>query len=179
MSERLRSSHEHQHHSPEKHHETSEKAHEKAHHKHKENLAQIRETAAEQAMTAEQVTARTEHTAHAPREAFVNKELKDLAYTRTLKRIRQNMSKPAQAFSKVVHQPVVDAVSEGLAKTVGRPSGILGGGILALAGTSAYYYITKHYGYDYNFMIFLILLAGGFVAGWLVEFLVRAMRGSR
>ncbi len=180
MSERAPNSHEHQPHNHESHHHKAGKAPESAHnHEHKDKLDQIRETAAKHAVAAEKVAARTEQASHTPHEAFVNNELKDLAYARSLKRIRQSLSKPAQAFSKIVHQPIIDAVSETTAKTVGRASGILGGGVIALIGTTAYYYITKHYGYDYNFFIFLVLLTGGFVAGWLVEFLFRAMRGSK
>jgi hypothetical protein len=180
MAEKLKGNHEQQpHHSHEQHHSNANKTPEKAHHEHKEKISQIRETAAEQALTSEQASADNEQASHTPRQAFVNSELKDLAYARTLKRVRQNFNRPTRAFSKVIHQPVVDAVSEGVAKTVGRPSGILGGGLLALVGTTVYYYITKHYGYDYNFFVFLALLASGFVAAWCIEFLLRAMRGSR
>jgi len=92
-----------------------------------------------------------------------------MAYKRTLNRVRQQMSAPDRLVSRIIHQSTVSTVSEAASKTIGRSSGLLGGGFLSLVGTSVYYYITKHYGYEYNYLIFLLLLAGGFIAGWMVE----------
>jgi len=42
---------------------------------------------------------------------------------------------------------------------------LLGGGILALLGTSSYLYLAKHIGFTYNYSVFLILFFGGFILG--------------
>jgi flagellar biosynthesis GTPase FlhF len=161
--------------------ETAQEAHEKApqrhesEHKHnlEENIEQIRHKAEKAAIESDKTRAEAQQQdeTHAPKDSFVNKELKDMAYARTMNRVRQQLSPVGRKFSKLVHQPVVDTVSEGVAKTVGRTSGLFGGGLVALVGTSVYYWISKHYGYDYNFLIYLMLLAGGFVVGWLIEML--------
>jgi hypothetical protein len=116
---------------------------------------------------------------HEPRQHYVNRELKEMAYTRVLNRTRKQLPAPARAFSKVIHQPVVNAVSEGLGKSVGRPSGIFGGGLIALIGTAAYYYLTKHYGYTYNYFVFVMLLVLGFLAGWCGELAWKLGRTTR
>lgn len=148
-------------------HEAQSKKH------HAEDLEAIRKRVQEEAQSAKQVESSEESDReHSPtNQLFVNKELKDMAYKRTLNRVRQQMSAPDRLVSRIIHQPAVNAFSETAAKTIGRPSGLLGGGFLSLVGTSVYYYIAKHYGYDYNYLIFLLLIASGFIAGWLVEVL--------
>ncbi len=178
MAEKLHHSPEHQVHTPEHHVKTPELSHEQTRHHHQEHLGEIRHKATEQAKASHEV--RLEETSdHDTSHQYVTGELKDMAYQRAITRVRRQLTPGQRSFSKVIHQPVVDAVSEATAKTIGRPSGILGGGLLALAGTTAYYYITKHYGYDYNYGVFLLLVAAGFVVGWLAEFLLRTMHGHK
>jgi flagellar biosynthesis GTPase FlhF len=151
-----------------------ENAAQEARHKPQEKIDTIRQEVQENARKTSEIRPQEEKdTAHAPSQTFVNKELKEMAYKRTLKRVRRQMPLSNRLASKIIHQPIVSVVSEAVAKTVGRPSGLLGGGVIALIGTSAYYYITKHYGYSYNFFIFVLLLLGGFAFGWLVEIVWR------
>lgn len=161
---------------PQRHERVAER-HEKApEHEHKRNIEQIRQNAEKAAVESDKTRVEAQpDDSHAPKDAFVNKEIKDMAYARTMNRVRQRMTPVGRTFSRLIHQPVVNSLSEGAAKTVGRPSGLFGGGLIALIGTTVYYYISKHYGYDYNFFVFLALLAGGFVVGWTLEILWRLM----
>ncbi len=109
----------------------------------------------------------------------VNSELKNITLNRELTAIRRKLSAPQRALSKVIHQPVIRAVSEPLGKTVSRPSGLLGGGLTALIGTSIYLYIVKSSGQRYQYSVFLVLFAGGFIFGLLLELLVYAATSSR
>lgn len=187
MNETIKQSHEsherhvpQQEHGPKTHEKGPEAAPEANRHLHQENLAHLRQKAENEAKSARETLSEQEPAAsHTPKEAFINRELKDMAYNRTMNRVRQQLSPVGRSFSKFVHQPVVNAVSDVAAKTVGRPSGLFGGGLLALTGTSVYYFITKHYGYDYNFMVFLLLLAAGFIAGWVFELLWRLLHPSK
>lgn len=135
------------------------------------NLEAIREQIRENAQSSRELKVHEESDkSHiAANQPFANKELKEMAYKRTLNRVRQQMSAPDRLVSRIIHQPTVNAISEVASKTIGRPSGLLSGGFLSLVGTSTYYYMTKHYGYEYNYLVFLLLLAGGLIAGWLVE----------
>jgi hypothetical protein len=108
--------------------------------------------------------------------AVINHELKEIAYQRLLKRAQRHLSPYSRTMSKVMHQPAVDAASEVVSKTVGRPSGIIGGGLMALAGTSIYYYLARHYGYSYTPFVFIILMAVGFVIGWCAELIYKSVR---
>ena len=103
----------------------------------------------------------------------VHKALKKDSYKRTLTKIQSHLSAPQRVMSKVIHQPVVDAVSNATAKTVARPSGFLGGSIIAFLGSSVFLYMAKHYGYTYNYAVLFMLFVGGFALGLILELLVR------
>jgi translation elongation factor EF-G len=108
--------------------------------------------------------------------SFINYELKEIAYQRLLKRARKHLPGYSRAMSKVIHQPVIDNVSEVVGKTVGRPSGIIGGGLMALVGTSIYYVLARHFGYSYNPFVFLLLLTVGFIFGWSAEVIFKMLK---
>jgi hypothetical protein len=86
------------------------------------------------------------------------------------------LSKPEQALSKLIHQPVVEKLSNVGAQTVGRPSGILGGGFAALVGGSLVLFISRQYGFEYNYLLFAALFIAGFALGILFELLFRLLK---
>lgn len=103
------------------------------------------------------------------------KHLKADAYKKTLKNIRSNLSAPQRAFSKVIHQPVIDSISNAAGKTVARPSSLLGAGFGALLGSAVLLYVSKHNGFTYNYAVIFFLFIGGFFVGALVELLVKIL----
>lgn len=89
----------------------------------------------------------------------------------------QNKLKPAEKrLSKVVHQPLVRLVSESAAKTISRPSGMLGGGIVAFVGSLLYLYLAHHIGFTYNYLLFLGFFVGGFIVGVALEYVAYGVR---
>jgi hypothetical protein len=109
----------------------------------------------------------------------VNRELKQITLRRELQQIRRQLPVPQRLLSKAIHQPVVRVASEAAGKTVSRPSGLLGGGLVAFLGTTSYLYLARHIGFTYNYLVFLLLLAGGFILGLALELLVHLATGSR
>lgn len=108
--------------------------------------------------------------------AYVSRELKKNTLNRTLARIRKQLPASSRTLSKVVHQPVVDAVSQVGGQTIARPSGLLGGSIVAFVGSSIFLWMANHYGFTYNYLLFAILFVGGFAVGMALEFLIAALR---
>ena len=107
------------------------------------------------------------------------RELKAEAYKKTLKKTQAKLKAPDRVLSKVIHQPVVDAISTIGGKTVARPSGILGGSIFALVGSTWFLYMANHVGFTYNYLVFFLLLAAGFILGLLVELLFKSIQKLR
>lgn len=102
----------------------------------------------------------------------INRELKAITLRRELKSIQRKLPASARALSKIVHQPAIRAASEVSGKTISRPSGLLGGSLVAFFGTTAYYYLAKDMGFEYNYLVFLALFVGGFLFGLGLELLV-------
>jgi hypothetical protein len=110
---------------------------------------------------------------------IINKQLKDMAFSRSMTRTRKKLSKPSKAFSKVVHTEVIDKSSEFVGKTIARPSGMLVGAFIAFIGTSALLWITRYYGYAYNYLLVILLFVGGMVLGLAGEGLFRLLRKNK
>lgn len=100
-------------------------------------------------------------------------ELKTNAYKHTMQKVRAQLSPTQRKMSGFIHQPIIETVSELSAKTVARPSAILGAGIATLVGSGTVLYMSKHYGFRYNFFIYFVLFGAGFVLGLLIELLMR------
>jgi hypothetical protein len=146
---------------------------------HDHNLDKIHESIHKEAVSAKEVTVGEHRQDSGQSFRGVQKELKADAYRRSIKKIRSSLSPSERVLSKVVHNSVVEPVSEFSAKTIARPSGILGGGIAALAGSGVVLFMAKRYGFEYNFTAFLVFIASGFAAGLFAELLIRLFRRKR
>jgi len=181
--EKDRTNHELEDHSKEILDKLAEKGHESAEthaEELKENLENIRAEAREKAKSAEEVILAHEESAKEPEAPMlVNKDLKNIKYKRTLQTVRKDLKPTERVLSRVIHNETVDAISEIAGKTVARPSGFLTGAIFAFVGSSIFLWVTKHYGYEYNFLFFAMLFATGFVLGLFVELLVRLATRNR
>lgn len=101
------------------------------------------------------------------------KELKADAYNKSIKHVRRKLSTPDKVLSKVIHNKTVENVSELGSKTIARPSGFLGGGLVTLLGSAFLLYMTRHYGFQYNYLAFFILFVGGYFFGMIAELVIR------
>lgn len=135
----------------------------------------LAKSAAEQAVSGKELNPGEGENKNSAAPTFVSRELKAMAFNRSLNTARRQMRAPSRAFSKVIHQPVVEKVSDAVGASVARPSGILGGGIFAVLGSGILLYLVKHYGYEYNYLMFGVLFVGGFMVGMVVEGFVRAI----
>lgn len=105
--------------------------------------------------------------------------IKSQVYKQTLQRVQSHLSKPNQALSKVVHNKTVDTISNVGAQTVARPSGLLGGSICAFIGSLVLLYSAKHYGFRYNYLMFILFFVGGFFVGLILELIIWAVYSRR
>lgn len=110
---------------------------------------------------------------------LINKQLKDMAYSRTMLRVQKHLSLPSRYFSKAIHSKVLDKPSELVGKTVARPSSMLGGALFAAIGTSLLLWTTKRYGYEYNYLAVILLFGIGMVLGLIIELAWKSLKKSR
>lgn len=140
--------------------------------KHIESLSRSVE---QQAVSGKELNVGDKTTEASPQTFGSQKQLKADAYKRSLKNIRTHLNLPDKAMSKLIHQPMVDSVSTAAAKTVARPSVLLGGSMGAFIGSAALLYLSKQNGFTYNYTVFFILFIGGFFAGAVVELLIKLL----
>jgi hypothetical protein len=100
---------------------------------------------------------------------YTTKQIKNDRYRTTLIHVQKHLSPTQRAFSKIVHQPFIEAASEIGAKTIGRPSGILSGGLIALFGSLSIMIIARRVGFEVPSSIFAIFFVGGFLIGIIIE----------
>lgn len=134
---------------------------------------------AKAAVAAEASSAELTHLPQDPvddRPQLVDKAVKLFRMRRNLSHVQSKLKPTEKGFSKLIHQPLVSRVSESAAKTVNRPSGMLGGGIAAFVGSLLYLYLAHRIGFTYNYLLFLLFFAGGFLLGLAFEYAVYGLR---
>lgn len=175
MSERLRSTPEFDLPEPERdsskrlerHHEEAAR---KATHEHQNSIERILDKIETEAESAEKIKQHhLDHTKKTSGPITIGGELRKRSLNDSLEKVQRSLPGPQKAFSKVVHQPVVDAISEASAKTIARPSGLLMGGVMSLISSLGVLFICRYYGYRYNFLIGMVAFVGGFILGILIE----------
>lgn len=115
-----------------------------------------------------------DHAGEQSKQSFgIDAGVKSDGYKKSLRKIRSQLNQPERVLSKIIHQPTVEATSNALAKTVARPSAFLGGSLGALIGSAVLLYVSKHYGFSYNYAVIFVLFAGGFAVGIVLELFFR------
>lgn len=100
---------------------------------------------------------------------LTKKDIED-SYKKTLTTMQSQLSAPSRAFSKAIHNPVVEKVSDAVGNTVARPNIIIAGALGAIASV-AIYIIAKYYGYALSGSETIILFAAGWCLGAVVEYI--------
>jgi len=170
-----------QHHNKAEQHEKlkdSVEAGQKAKHEAKDNLEAIRSSIDKEATETAHTEKKQETDAQqdkGPGTVIIDRTLKNKAYKKELHRVQAHLPKAQRSFSKFIHASPIEAVSQVSGKTVARPSGLLGGGIVALIGSGGLVFMSRHYGFTYNFFVFFAFLVAGFLIGLIAELIVRGV----
>lgn len=141
-----------------------------------DQVQEIKSAVETQAISGKEFTVGEKESSSHGHQHISQKKLKSDAYKKSMKQVRRKLSKPDRAFSKVIHSKAVESVSDISSTTIARPSGILGGGICALAGSSFLLFMSKTYGFKYNYFIFFVFFVGGFFVGMIGELIFRQFK---
>lgn len=107
---------------------------------------------------------------------IVDKDVAKILSNQALLNIRRKLPKREKILSKIIHQNAVDVISEKTANTIARPSGLLGGAILAFIGSLGYLIFVKYVGITYNYLLFFGFFISGFILGLIIEFIIKAAK---
>lgn len=96
-------------------------------------------------------------------------------YKSELKKVRAQLPRTTQVFSKFVHNPAVEKVSDVAGKTVLRPSILIGGAVTALILGIVVYVVAKQYSYMFPSDLLVLLLIVGAIIGLLIELVLKKL----
>lgn len=148
------------------------------------NIEQIRKAVEAHSDSTQEKAKTAEHFKHATHEKtehrhYITKKIKADKYRQTLSDIRQQLSRPNKAFSKVVHQPIIESASEIGAKTIARPSGVLIGGVVGLFGSILTLFYASNIGFAVPASAYPALFIIGYLAGLTLEFSYKLFTKNR
>jgi hypothetical protein len=100
----------------------------------------------------------------AKRRGGISKKEKEASFKKHMKQVQAEMSAPERAFSKVIHNKVIERTSEFVGATVARPNAILTGAVVAFILVLAVYLVAKTLGY----VLSGFETIGAFIVGWVL-----------
>jgi tetrahydromethanopterin S-methyltransferase subunit G len=184
MSERIRhrheSGHEHVSESFDQEHRRLEEAHERASHEASKqevgSIEKILDTIEREATSTKEFKAIEHDSEHKENHApmHVGHTMRHHGYQQTIKKVQRQLPASQRKFSKVIHNPAVEQVSNVAGETVARPSGLLWGGVFSLIANLVVIIVCRYYGYEYNYLVGIVSFIGGFGFGLLVEAVTRS-----
>ena len=101
------------------------------------------------------------------RHGVVSKKERNTSYKHHMKQLQKELPPAQRAFSKVIHNPVVEKTSEVVGSTIARPNAILSGAFVAFVLVLGVYLVSKYYGYTLSGFESI----GAFIVGWVLGLL--------
>jgi hypothetical protein len=143
-------------------------------HEHKDNISEIRHTLEQHSKSSEQISNyETNEDVGQPTHHYITKKIKATKFKETMSVVQSQLKPVNRRLSRIIHQTAVETISEVGSKTIARPSGIIGGGIISLVGSSLAIIVAKKIGFEIPHSLFLILFVCGFILGLFVEYIIR------
>ena len=133
---------------------------------------------AEKEQHAETVSERPQSPAER-RNGPISKREKDLSFQTTMKETYSQMSAPSRSFSKIIHNPVIEKMSDTVGSTIARPNAILSGSVFAFIFTLAVYLIARLNGYPLTGSETIASFVIGWIIGIIYDFLKTMVTGKK
>jgi hypothetical protein len=106
------------------------------------------------------------------------KKEREASYQQTMSHLRSELPVHERAFSRIIHSPIIESVSEAAGSTVARPNALLAGSLTAFIFVTIIYVVARNMGY----VLSGFETIGAFVLGWLLgiiyDYVRIAIRGK-
>jgi len=103
---------------------------------------------------------------------------KDASYKTTMRTIQKEMTPASRSFSKFIHNPVVENVSDITGKTIARPNSILFGSLGAFFVVLGVYLTARYIGFRLSGSEFIVVFVLGWFAGLVFDLLRKMITGK-
>jgi preprotein translocase subunit SecF len=117
--------------------------------------------------------------APARKKGVIPKKESKAAFEKKMEQVQAVMSPSERTFSKFIHAPAVERVSETLGSTVARPNAILAGSIVAFVLVLVVYLTAKYFGYPLSNFETIAAFVVGWALGLLYDFLKTMITGQK
>ena len=111
-------------------------------------------------------------------ERLITKEDRKDSFKKTMETVQSQLPKSSRTFSKVIHNPTIEKVSEVTGRTVARPNAILSGSVAAFVLTLAIYTLAKINGYPLSGFETIAAFTIGWLAGMLFDYIRIGVKGG-
>lgn len=101
----------------------------------------------------------------APAPQGITRTQKQAEYKKTMGSMQKQLSTPARAFSKVIHNPAVEKASDVTGSTVARPNAILAGSFVAFVAVLGVYLLARYNGFRLSGFETIAAFAVGWAVG--------------
>lgn len=98
------------------------------------------------------------------------------SFNTTMHHTRRQLFAAERSFSKILHQPALEKISDVTSKTIARPSGILGASLVTFVGLFLTYGTARFAGFELSGSEMPVFITIGFFAGLFTEWLFKAAR---
>lgn len=141
----------------------------------KETLDELLKSAQEKAKTSKEIGANNSDDSKKTNSSIrmIGNDLSNNSFKQIIKKTQKKLPFDQKLLSKFVHKPAVDTISEISSKTVARPVGLAMGGAFSLFASLLVLWASYFFGYEYNFLIGIMAFVGGFMAGTILEALLK------
>lgn len=119
------------------------------------------------------------HQAPIRRRGVISKKDKAASFKKHMQHVQQELPPIQRAFSKLIHNLVVEKTSEVVGSTVARPNAILAGAVVAFFAVLAVYLVAKNLGYVLSGFETIAAFAVGWTLGVLYDYLRVMITGKK
>jgi hypothetical protein len=113
------------------------------------------------------------------RRGTISKKQKEASFKRQMKEIQAQEPPVNRAFSKVIHNKVVEKTSDVVGSTVARPNAILSGAVTAFVLTLAVYVTAKIIGFQLSGFETIAAFIIGWIIGLVYDYLRVVITGKK
>jgi hypothetical protein len=100
-------------------------------------------------------------------------------FEQTMEEVRHGLPRSTRTFSRFIHNPTIERISEALANTIARPDAILAGGITAFVAVLGLYFYAKYAGFSLQGSETIVAFIIGWVLGVAFDFFKTMITGKR
>lgn len=145
----------------------------------KEKQVETARAEAEQEAISGREVSKGEHKPHNDESRHIPHRSRKESFEHTMKDVRAELSAPERVFSNIIHNPVIEKVSDVAGKTIARPDAILSGSFFACVFVLGLYLLARYYGFALQGSETIVAFAVGWLFGIIFDLLRGMITGKR